>query len=96
MLPHLPGFIPHGTGGRPTTSPALTLEYLDTALERFIVEEYNHRTHSETGQAPVEAWKADGWIPRTPAHPEDIDLLLLTAATSRKVQRDGIQFAATR
>ncbi len=96
LLPHLPGFIPHGTRGRPTTPPALTLEHLDTALDRFIVEEYNHRTHSETGQAPVEAWKADGWIPRMPAHPEDIDLLLLTAATSRKVQRDGIQFAATR
>ncbi len=31
-----------------------------------------------------------------PAHPEDLDLLLLTAAAARKVQRDGIQFASTR
>lgn len=31
-----------------------------------------------------------------PAHPEDLDLLLLTVATARKVQRDGIQFASTR
>jgi putative transposase len=30
------------------------------------------------------------------AHPEDLDLLLLTAATGRKVQRDGIRFASTR
>ncbi|MCO4239777.1 Mu transposase C-terminal domain-containing protein [Pseudarthrobacter sp. MDT3-28] len=31
-----------------------------------------------------------------PAHPEDLDLLLLTAAATRRVQRDGIQFASTR
>jgi putative transposase len=35
-------------------------------------------------------------LPRLPAHPEDLDLLLLTAVTGRKVQRDGIRFASTR
>jgi len=96
LLPHLPGHIPHGTNGNPITPPALTLEQLDGIMERFIVTEYNQRQHSETGQAPADRWSASGFIPRSPAHPEDLDLLLLTAATTRRVQRDGIQFSSTR
>jgi len=96
LLPHLPGHIPHGTRGQPASSPTLTLEQLDGILERFVIEDYHARPHSETGQPPAQRWLADGWIPRTPAHPEDLDLLLLTAATGRIVQRDGIRFASTR
>jgi putative transposase len=96
LLPHLPGHIPHGTGGTPTSPPALTLAQLDAVLERFVVEQYHRRAHSETGQPPAERWVGDGWIPRTPAHPDDLDLLLLTATTGRIVQRDGIRFASTR
>jgi putative transposase len=96
LLPHLPGYIPHHTRGRPTSSPELTLQQLDSILETFIVSEYNHRRHSSTNQAPVQRWSASGFIPRMPTHPEDLDLLLLTVATARKVQRDGIQFASTR
>lgn len=44
----------------------------------------------------MQRWLSDGWLPRLPPHPEDLDLLLLTAATGRKVQRDGIRFASTR
>jgi putative transposase len=65
-------------------------------LERFVVEEYHRRPHSETGQPPVTPWVGDGWIPRSPPHPDDLDLLLLTAATGRIVQRDGVRFAGTR
>ena len=96
LLPHLPGHIPHGTNGAPITSPTLTLEQLDGIMERFIITDYNQRPHSETGQTPSQRWAASGFIPRAPAHPEDLDLLLLTAAMTRKVQRDGIQFASTR
>jgi putative transposase len=96
LLPHLPGYIPHGTRGRPSRPAELTLEQLDQILEKFIVTEYNHRPHSSTNQAPAERWSASGFIPRTPAHPEDLDLLLLTVAAARKVQRDGIRFASTR
>jgi len=96
LLPHLPGHIPHGTSGYPTTAPTLTLKQLDGILEQFIVTNYNQRLHSQTGQGPSTRWTESGFIPRTPAHPEDLDLLLLTAAATRKVQRDGIQFASTR
>lgn len=96
LLPHLPGHIPHSTRGRPISAPELTLAQLDAILEAFIVSEYNHRRHSSTGESPVQRWGASGFIPRMPAHPEDLDLLLLSAAAPRKVQRDGIQFASTR
>lgn len=96
LLPHLPGYIPHGTNGAPVTSPSLSLEDLDAILEQYVVAEYNARPHSQTHQGPTVRWSASGFIPRSPAHPEDLDLLLLTAATTRKVQRDGIQFASTR
>lgn len=96
LLPHLSGYIPHGTNGTPITPATLTLEQLDSILEQFIVNDYNHREHSETGDAPAHRWSASGFIPRSPAHPEDLDLLLLTAAATRRVQRDGIQFSGTR
>ncbi len=96
LLPHLPGYIPRGTGGEPITTPTLSLEQLDAIMEQFIVTAYHQRPHSETGEAPALRWGASGFIPRAPARPEDLDLLLLTAAATRKVQRDGIQFASTR
>jgi putative transposase len=34
--------------------PALTLAQLDGILERFVVEDYHARSHSETGQPPVQ------------------------------------------
>lgn len=96
LLPHLPGHIPHGTGGAPISTPTLSLHQLDDVLERFIVDEYNERPHSATGSSPHARWCSGSFIPRMPAHPEDIDSLLLTAATTRRVQRDGIRFASTR
>ena len=96
LLPHLPGFIPHGRNGEPITAPALSLEQLDHALEQFIVKEYNKQKHSETRQIPIERWAAGGWIPRMPASDESLDLLLLTVATTRKVHRDGIHFQGIR
>lgn len=96
LLPHLPGHIPHGTNGSPISPPTLSLEQLDAIIEQFIITEYHQRPHSETGETPSYRWGASGFIPRSPAHPEDLDLLLLAAATTRKVQRDGIQFASTR
>lgn len=96
LLPHLPGYIPHANGGTPITPPALTLEQLDAAIETFIVGTYHLRVHAETGAAPAARWSDGGWIPRLPAHPDDLDLLLLNPAAGRRVQRDGVRFNGTR
>ena len=54
------------------------------------MDTYHRRVHPETGQTPVARWAAGGWLPRMPDSLEALDLLLLTVATPRKVQRDGI------
>lgn len=53
------------------------------------------RTRINPGAPPVQRCGASGFIPTMPARPEDLDLLPLTVATARKVQRDRIQFAVS-
>lgn len=59
----------------------------------WLLDDYKLRTHSETYEVPPPGWATSGFIPRTP---DELDLLLLVAAATRKVQRDGIQSASTR
>ena len=96
LLPTLAGHIPPGNHGKPVTAASLTLSQLDAAVGRFVVGEYHRRVHPETGQAPAERWAAGGWLPRMPESLEQLDLLLLTVATPRKVQRDGISLHGLR
>ena len=96
LLPTLAGHIPPGNHGKPVTAAALTLSQLDAAVGRFVVGDYHRRVHPETGQAPADRWAAGGWLPRMPESLEQLDLLLLTIATPRKVQRDGISLHGLR
>ncbi|MGY1947513.1 Mu transposase C-terminal domain-containing protein [Nocardia asiatica] len=93
LLTELPG---HLVGGKPVTAPALSLRQLDEAIGRFVTATYHQRTHSEIGFSPHAAWVADGWLPRMPDTLEQLDLLLVTAATPRVVHRDGIHFQGLR
>ena len=95
LLCGLPGQLPAGSS-RPVTPPALSLAAFDHAIERFLVEDYNQRAHSETRAVPAARWAARGWLPRMPDSLEQLDLLLLTVARPRVVQRDGIRFAGQR
>jgi putative transposase len=95
LLPSLPGHLMPGSG-TPVTPPRLSLAELDEAIGRFVVDDYLVRTHSETQQAPRERWLAGGWLPRMPESLEQLDLLLLTIAKPRVVQRDGIRFQGVR
>lgn len=54
------------------------------------------REHSEIGVSPAGKWESTGFIPRLPDSLEQLDLLLLTVAKTRKVQRDGIHFSNMR
>lgn len=85
-----------GLPGKGIFRSTITLHQLADVLERFIVNEYKERPHSATGAAPHIRWRSESFIPRMPAHPEDLDSLLLTAVATRRVQRDGIRFASTR
>src|SRR5437879_4770325 len=49
FLSEQPGYSP---AGAPAARPELTLPALDTRLRQFLVEVYNRRPHSETGECP--------------------------------------------
>jgi putative transposase len=89
LLCGLPGYTP---AGRPTGKTLLTLSAFEAQLQEFILEQYHQRPHSETGVPPHVRWAAGGFLPRLPESLEQLDLLLLTVAKSRKVRQDGIHF----
>ena len=91
LLPTLPGHIPPKNFGKPVTAAALSLTELDAAIGRYVVNDYHHCVHPETGEPPVRRWLAGGWLPRMPESLDELNLLLLTVATPRKVHRDGIR-----
>jgi putative transposase len=94
-LAALPGYAPRGTTDR-AAQARLSLAELDAALGAFIVQVYNHRVHSETGQPPQARWEAGGFLPRLPESLDQLDLLLLTVAKPRKIHPDGIRFQGLR
>ena len=88
----LPGYTRKGAvRGRPT----LTLSDLDRAFREFLAL-YHARVHSETKAVPLERWQEGGFLPRVPESLEQLDLLLLTVARTRKVQQDGVRFQGLR
>ena len=93
LLPELPG---HLVGGTAASTPTLSLAQLDGAVGAFIAGTYHIRTHGETGQTPLDAWRGGGFLPRLPETLEDLDLLLVMLAAPRRVRRDGIHFQGLR
>jgi putative transposase len=93
FLPGLPGHAPPGS---PAPEASMSLRELDTAFRRFLLDDYHQAPHSSTGTSPLARWQAGGFTPRMPASLEQLDLLLLTVARPRRVQRDGIRFQGLR
>jgi putative transposase len=94
FLATLPDYTPPGTV--PPAVPTLTLSELEARFRSFVVADYHQRVHSETGAPPQARWDAGGFLPRLPDSLEQLDLLLLTVATPRKVHPDGIHFQGMR
>jgi putative transposase len=93
LLSGLPGYTPAGI---PADHAILTVSAFEAALQRFILDQYHQSSHSETGEPPQARWERDGFLPRLPDSLEQLDLLLLTVAKSRKVRPDGIHFQGLR
>lgn len=93
LLLELPG---HLVEGATTGTPTLSLAQLDLAVGAFIAGTYHARPHSEIGQAPLDAWRGGGFLPRLPDTLEDLDRLLVMLAAPRRVRRDGIHFQGLR
>jgi putative transposase len=92
LLPRLPGYGPGGA----VQKAELTLAEMTPELERFLVDEYHNEIHTTTGFKPQERWTSGGFLPRMPESLEQLDLLLLTVAKTRRVHPDGIRFSGLR
>jgi putative transposase len=93
LLCGLPGYTP---AGLPADHDVLSVAAFEAELERFILDQYHQTPHSETGEPPQARWEGGGFLPRFPESLEQLDLLLLTVAKSRKVRPDGIHFQGMR
>src|SRR5258708_27056500 len=93
MLQARRGYSPKGSGA---VEANLTLPDFEQQFRTWLVEDYHHRVHSETKCQPAERWEAGGFVPRMPESAEQLDLLLLTVAKTRRVHQDGIRFQGHR
>ena len=93
FLHQFPGYAPEG---KPIKQPTLTLTELDSHFRGFLLNDYHQRVQKEMDLAPQVRWEANGFLPHMPESLEQLDLLLLTVATTRQVRRDGIHFQSLR
>jgi putative transposase len=93
LLQDLPGYAPKGSTGVKAT---LTLAAFEQRFQTWLLEDYHQRMHEETKRRPAERWEAGAFVPRMPRSLEQLDLLLLTVAKTRRVQQDGIRFQGYR
>lgn len=85
-----PGYAPNGKF--PLGGAGLTLKEFDSRFNNWLLGQYHTKVHSETGVSPKQRWESAGFLPRLPESAESLDLLLLTVARPRRIQRDGIHF----
>lgn len=87
LLEKLPGYIKNKNGEK-----LLTVNEFEEKLIGFILNEYNHDVHASTNSSPVNRWNESNFLPNMPESLEQLDLLLLQIAKTRKVHSDGIHF----
>jgi putative transposase len=93
LLSRLPGYAPEGYGN---VEAVLTIEQLKERFKTWLTSEYLVQEHSETKMPPKDRWESFPFVPRMPDSIEQLDLLLLTVAKTRRVRRDGIRFSGFR
>jgi putative transposase len=88
-----PGYAPEGRTG---VVPSLSLPLFDTRFRDWLLESYHQRPQEDLPMPPQARWEASAFLPQMPDSLEQLDLLLLTVAKGRQIQRDGIRFQGYR
>lgn len=91
LLEFLPGYIRNNK-----MEKLLTFQEFEEKLAYFILNHYNHRIHKSIKKSPISSWNESNFLPNMPESIEQLDLLLLQVAKTRKVHSDGIHFQGFR
>lgn len=86
-------FVPNAKS--PRDNP-LDLEEINKRFRNWLISEYLVRKHEDTGEPPLDRWKAAITVPRMPDTERALDLMLMHVGRERKVRRDGIRFNSFR
>jgi putative transposase len=93
FLSHQPGYSPSGDKEGIAT---LSLEEFEARFQTWLLEDYHYREQKEIQNAPQARWETGAFLPNMPESLEQLDLLLLTVAKTRRVHQDGIHFRGLR
>jgi putative transposase len=88
LMSELPGFTPEGSE---PNEPGMTIHQLQATFQKWLIDEYMHRVHSEIDQTPFERWSTHSAHPRLADSLETLNVLLLKVPDERIVQQDGIR-----
>lgn len=83
------GFAPEGKTG---IAASLSLPLFERRFRDWLLQDYHLRPQEDLPMPPRVRWEASAFLPRMPDSLEQLDLLLLTVAKGRQIQRDGIRF----
>ncbi len=89
LLINLPGY----TKSKDKHKNLLTLDALENLIRDFLLNTYHRKIHPALKKTPIESWEENSFLPQLPESYEQLDLLLLTVAKSRKVRNVGISFS---
>jgi len=93
FLPDQPGFAPEG---KTSIVASLSLPIFEARFRDWFLDVYHQRPQEDLPMPPQARWEASAFLPRMPDSLEQLDLLLLTVAKGRQIQRDGIRFQGYR
>ncbi len=87
-MSELPGYTPED---QPPAAPGMTIQQLQATFDSWVISEYMHRDHSETGETPFARWSNHHQHPRLAPSLECLNVLLMTVPDDRIVQQDGVR-----
>lgn len=88
LMSELTGYTPEDA---PPATPGMDIGQLQTLFDRWVIDEYMHKQHSEIGTTPFERWSSHHQHPRLAPSLESLDILLMTVPNDRTVHQSGIR-----
>ena len=74
----------------------LTLTEFDALFRKWLLEDYHVHPQEGIAEPPQQRWEAAHLVPVSPSSLAQLDVLLTTFPTRRRVQQDGLAFQGRR